>query len=38
MKATSPPGVIISVGDPVQMEDGGRDLRDWEVRKERVEG
>lgn len=38
MKATSPPGVIISVGEPVQMEDGGRYLRDWEVSREWVEG
>lgn len=31
MKPTSPPGVIISDSEPVQMEFGGRDLPAWEM-------
>ena len=36
-KATSPPGVTISVSEPVHVECGGRDLEAEEARREAVE-
>lgn len=37
-KWVSPPGVTISVGEPVQAECGGRDFREAEARREVVVG